>query len=737
MKKICKVSLFILGIFLIAFLGIIFSYFLMTFNYNLNPKLLVSAEKQIEILDDNNEVYSTITNGSKFIEIDKLSNETINAFIAIEDKRFNKHNGIDYLGLLRATFKNLTTFSFKEGGSTISQQLIKNTHLTNEKTIKRKLIEIKLATKLEKKYSKKEILEKYLNTIYFGNNCYGIESASNFYFDKSASDLSIGESAMLAGLIKSPYNYSPKSNNEKSEERKSVVLKAMYEQKFINNDQYQTAKNKKEIISEKYETNIKDYNYLVNKEINEKISLNPYITEKIKVYTRLDKNLQTILEKNLNNDEILCDKTAVVFGKENNIIAYLSTCGELNRQVGSIIKPILVYAPAIEENLIYPCSIIKDEKININGYSPKNYNDKYYGNVSARFALSNSLNVPTVKIFNSLGIEKGLNYLNKLGIKTCEEDKNLSIALGSLYNGESITNITASYGIFNNDGYYYSPSVIKEIKSEDGKLLYKNSQTKNKIISSGTVSLVNEMLNNCVLEGTSKKLKYTNIDLCAKTGTVGNKSGNTDAYSVSYNNDYLVGIWYGNKNNDFLDNSVTGASFPTILSGKIWEKAYKNKPSPKLDFNKDTVLLKIDTEEYKEGNIYLAEYLTDNINVKKEIFKKDNHPLINAKENVIPNVKNFNLSINNNEINLKLCLTKYTNAIIFRENKNKKVEVYLAKEIENEFIDKNVKSDTEYSYYALPYVEINGEKKYGKEIFLGKIKSPKNNLGDFWLNDNL
>ena len=250
MKTVLKTILFIFALIIICLVGLIFYYNVSTSNIKLDESKLINLERTVTYYDSSGKVFAEEVNGKTISEIDKIPEHTLNAFVSIEDKRFYKHNGIDYKGLFRATLNNVKSFSFKEGASTISQQLIKNTHLSSEKTLNRKFAEIKLARQLENKYSKKEILEKYLNTIYFGDNCYGISCASMHYFAKTPAQLDINESAMLAGIIKAPSNYSPFVDYERCIKRKNVVLNEMFEQGYINEQQFIENKNKELLLTD-------------------------------------------------------------------------------------------------------------------------------------------------------------------------------------------------------------------------------------------------------------------------------------------------------------------------------------------------------------------------------------------------------------------------------------------------------------------------------------------------------
>ena len=243
MRKFLKISLIIFLSIFIIFAVLISAYFIITKDAKLDSNKLIGAGQNITIFDgDGNEITSASPGAQKkSVSIENLNSDTINAFIASEDRTFFKHRGLNYKRMIKALFKNISAGSFKEGASTISQQLIKNTHLSSDKTIKRKLNEIRLTKQLEKKYSKNDILEMYLNTIYFGHSCYGLQSAAQFYFDKKAEELNLNESAVIVGLLTSPNNYSPFKNPEKCLNRRNTVLKNMFDCGYITETEYADA----------------------------------------------------------------------------------------------------------------------------------------------------------------------------------------------------------------------------------------------------------------------------------------------------------------------------------------------------------------------------------------------------------------------------------------------------------------------------------------------------------------
>ena len=738
MKKALKIFLLILfGVFLL------FSIIILSINYSvkdikLNHTKLINLERTVSFLDTNGTVFSNESNGVTVTELENIPTHTQKAFISIEDKRFYSHNGIDYRALMRAIINNLRSFSLKEGASTISQQLIKNTHLSNEKTFKRKLQEIKLTKELEKIYNKDEILEKYLNTIYFGDNCYGITSAARHYFDKLPCELNVNESAVLAGIIKAPSNYSPLVNEQKCNERKNVVLKEMYLQGYINQNDYE--KYKALPIEIKSSSSVKEYNYtyLVRNELNNIINNSPYENSNLTIETTFDSGIQNIIEKNiLNYSDVNCNKSVVLMDKHGKIVAYYSTCGNVNRQLGSIIKPIAVYAPAIQNDIVTSYTILEDKKTDFNGYSPSNYNDKYYGNISVKNSLACSSNVCAAKLLNYVGVKNAAKYIKMTDVKVCNDDLSLSLALGATKYGSPLTDITAAYNVFINEGNYYSPTCINQINKNLGQTLYKNTNKTVKIFDFDTVSIMNDMLKNVVENGTAKKLSFSGLNLYAKTGTVGTKNGNSDAYIISYNNDYILGVWFG-ENGTLMNNSITGGTLPSTLANDIWKEIYKDKTPPlEIENSADIIETYIDKISYEQDNeIFIADNITPERYKIKAIFKKSSIPKNISKRFSCPEIQKPQLTIKNNEIFIKLCLTEYCDALIYRIENGQKKLVYDTKNNLSEFVVSGLKYSSTYQYIVIPYVENNGNINYGKEIKLEKIKTPNGSFGDGWWCDD-
>jgi len=372
MKWLKKLLLLFTTGFLTCILGFGIYYVAVTHSVKLNPDKLLMPETQVLAYDKNGKLLPCAGSFEHrvTVNIDELPSYLPAAFINTEDKRFYKHNGFDLVGICRATLKNAKSRSFQEGASTISQQLIKNTHLTLDKTINRKLKEFKLTKQLENQYSKREILETYLNTIYFGHSCYGIENAASFYFNKSARELDVAESALLAGLVKAPNHYSPFKNPEKAYARRKVVLQLMKEQGSIDECTYKNAIDAPLPITFSKNSN-KSYLHFALQEMDEILENRDVLPHgKIEIYTHYSPSIQDSL--NERSTAFDSDKTFIIVNNETHgIEGYYSTVSNIKRSPGSLIKPLLVYAPAFEEGLLltgqYTChemiGILKQEEI--------------------------------------------------------------------------------------------------------------------------------------------------------------------------------------------------------------------------------------------------------------------------------------------------------------------------------------------------------------------------------------
>jgi len=688
----------------------------------LDENKLINPNQNVLIYDDEgNEVVNASLSGKhKSVSVNSLSPDTVNAFIASEDRTFYKHRGLNYKRMLKALYINAVSRSFKEGASTISQQLIKNTHLSHDKTLKRKLKEIRLTKQLERRYSKNEILEMYLNTIYFGHNCYGLESAAEFYFDKKADDLTLTESATIVGLLTSPNNYSPFKNPEKCLSRRNTVLKSMLTCKFIDESTYNEAiATPLNAVPSTAEGKNSDYISGTFDEL-EDIELNYYaLNGGCKIYTYLDGELQNFIE----NLEYDYDNSVIVTALNGGVCAYKSTINGARRQPGSTIKPILVYAPAIEEKQVSPFTKILDEKINFNGYSPENYDKKYHGYVSVTESLKNSYNVPAVKTLNSLTLKTAEKYLTRMNLALDDDEKNLSIALGGMKYGLSLKDLADRYSIFPAGGSYAPSHFIKKIIDENGKTIYENETAGNRVFSQGTCALMNDILIETSKSGTAKKLSNIPYDIATKTGTCGNEQGNTDAYALSYTSEHCIGVWIGDKNNE--RRNITGGNDCCGYIKKIIEKLYRSCTPKNLDVTSGTSPVNIDAEEYYSNNkAVIADPLSPKLNVLTVKVLKNNEPKEVSRKFSSPSIATPAISVKNSAVNIELCHTKYYAYLIKRQNSGKTVTIYDGdwKKIITDEPEEGL-----YVYTVTPYF-LNGDKKiYGQEITLPAVNLVKEN----------
>lgn len=717
MTKFLKVLTIILLSIFTVIIALFAAYFIITKDARLDENKLIGAGQKVIVCDgEGNEITdASITTQKTSVSLKNLNDHTINAFIASEDRTFFKHNGLNYKRMLKALFKNITSASFKEGASTISQQLIKNTHLSNDKTIRRKLNEIRLTKQLEKRYEKDEILEMYLNTIYFGHNCYGLQSAAQFYFDKKAENLSLNESATIVGLLTSPNNYSPFKNPEKCLKRRNTVLKAMLECKYIDESTYnKTLQEPVNAVKTTKETGYANYLSAVFDEL-EDTKVDYYtLTDGCTIKTYLDAPTQKFIE----NIDYSCDNAVIVTDNASGgVKAYKSTINGAKRQPGSTIKPLFVYAPAINEKLLGPHTKILDEKIDYNGYSPENFDKKYHGYVSVSDSIKYSYNVPAVKTLNSLTIKTCEKYLSAMDLQLENEEKNLSLALGGMKHGLSIQELVDKYSIFPNRGFYRPSRFIKEITDKNGKVLYKNEFALNNVFSEGTCSLINDILIQTTKNGTAKKLKNFGFDLASKTGTCGNSAGNTDAYTVSYTSDSCFAVWLGNRDNSRTQ--ITGGTDACKVMKCILESYYSEKIPEKLDTTGGTVEITIDREEYSANNkIIIADPVCPKLNAMNIRVLKGNEPKQKSDKFSNPSITTPKILVKNGTVNIELCHAKYYSFLVNRTNSGKKELIYDGK-WQKTIVDTPKNGD--YVYSVTPYYSDGKNKYMGKEIVLSAI----------------
>lgn len=523
-------------------------------------------------------------NKSEWYSFYDLPQDLIDAFVAIEDKRFYEHNGIDVGRTLKAAFNYAFKFNSSGfGGSTITQQLVKNLTGDDSVTAARKFEEIFRAINLESRLSKNEILEIYLNVVYLSENCYGVGSAASAYFGKEINDLTLAECASLAAIVKSPAKYDPYKNPENNLARRNVVLKEMYSQGYINEEEYNNAINEEQNINENIDNETKSGIFswytetLINdiaNDLSEKYDLNlssakmMILKGGLNIYSVIDPKIQQIATEVYENykeyipgqlgeypesacviiDPYTSDLLAIVGGtgkKSANMI--LNRATDTKRAPGSVIKPLSVYGPSLEEGVINYATVFDDTPINIGNDSvwPKNSPDRYRGLMPVSYALAHSVNTVAVKLLNKLSVDKSFDYLtNKFNLEIDKiNDKSPSpLALGQLTNGESLLNITNAYSAFANGGNLSSVKTYLYVTDSDGNVILSRDDKSEKILSKETADIMTLMLKGVVTDGTAKSININNIAVAGKTGTSGNSY---DKWFVGYTPEYLCGVWMG------------------------------------------------------------------------------------------------------------------------------------------------------------------------------------------------
>ncbi len=550
-------------------------------------------------------------NKNEGVPIKEVPDTLENAIIAIEDHRFYQHNGVDLIGMSRALVRDLKAGGMVEGGSTITQQLTKNTILTSEKTLKRKMQEVFLAIAVEREYTKQEILQMYVNQIYFGNGAYGIKQAASKYFAKEVRDLTLSESALLAGLIKAPSALNPYDHLEKAIERRDIVLAQMEEQGYITNQQYEKAKNEKVILNDKGGDPFRGkFPYYVDQVLDEAIkqygfTQDELLTEGYQIFTELEPAMQTAMENTYQNEAlfpkgsdrlvqsggVLVDpKTggvrAIVGGRGEHTFRGYSRASQLQAQPGSSFKPLAVYTPALEEGWKIT-DLVKDEPLQFGTYQPSNYDHQYAGEVPMYEAVKESKNVSAVWLLNELGIEKGIDSVKRFGIPLEKEDHNLSMALGGLHKGVSPLQMAEAFSVFPNNGVKMKAHVIKKIVDANGLVVAEWKAQKERVTTKTVTDNMTTMLLGVVEEGTGKAAQIPGRETAGKTGStqvpITGINGLKDQWFVGYTPQLVGAIWVGYDKTD-ADHYITPTSGTgsAVIFREVMKEALKNSPNQKF-----------------------------------------------------------------------------------------------------------------------------------------------------------
>ncbi|HZL62425.1 MAG TPA: PBP1A family penicillin-binding protein [Pseudolabrys sp.] len=540
----------------------------------------------IQIVDlDGRPLATRGDSGGAVLPLKELPSYVPQAFIAIEDRRFYEHYGVDPWGIARALIANILHRGVSQGGSTITQQLAKNLFLTQERTVHRKLQEMLLALWLERKFSKTQILELYLNRVYFGSGAYGIEQASQRYFGKSARQISLPDAALLAGLVKSPSRLAPTRNFDGAEQRAQTVLAAMAELHFINNTSAQVAlAHPPHVVAQAGGGSINYVADWIMDAINDVLG---HVDDDIVVRTSIDSGLQTGAEKALTEELAQKgDKSGVsqgalvamtpdgavraMVGGRNYGESQFNRAVAAKRQPGSAFKA-FVYLTALEHGLT-PDSVREDKPINLKGWQPENYKHEYFGSVTLTKALALSLNTVSVRLTMEFSPAAVIRTAYRLGIAS-KLEPNASIALGT--SEVSPLELVSAYATFANGGLAVVPHVIERIAASNGKVLYvRNEQPLGRIIEARYVAMMNEMMAQTLIIGTAHKAALPGWPAAGKTGT---SQDFRDAWFIGYTGHLVTGVWLGNDDGT-PTKKVTGGGLPVDIWSRFMRGAHQGVP---------------------------------------------------------------------------------------------------------------------------------------------------------------
>lgn len=563
----------------------------------------------------------------RYLTSEEIPQTVKDAFVSVEDKRFYKHNGVDFFALTRAVTKLINKDAITQGGSTITQQLARNVFLTHEVSWQRKVKEMFIAWELEKMYSKDQILEFYVNNIFYANNCYGIEAASRKYFGKSTSECSISEVAFLCAIPNSPSRFDPLDHKENTLERRDVILEAMYDNDKISKEEYETAL--AEVItvdsySKTYEqswarsyaihcvveemmradgfkfqydfaqvTDREDYEELYDAtfaEYREKLFLSGY-----QIYTSIDPSQQNALQnaidvkleeyntKNTNGSYALqCAATcidnetglvtAIVGGRSQEDVSYDYNRAYLSsRPPGSAIKPLVVYTPLLERGYTAN-STVEDKKY---PEGPKNANNSYAGSISLRTAVEKSINTVAWSKFNELGAETAMQYLLEMEFTDImPQDYTGSSALGGFTRGASTLEMSGAYAALANGGVYRSPSCIVRVEDSYGNVVYEHQSEEKQVYEKSAADAMTDILKGVMTNGTAKGQGLSNMPSAGKTGTT---NENKDGWFAGYTPYYTTSIWVGYDSPRWLK-GLTGSAYPAEIWHNFMEEIHAGLP---------------------------------------------------------------------------------------------------------------------------------------------------------------
>ena len=588
-----KKKLLVLGMPLLAFLILVplVTYVLLWRDISDPERLMNRNNTGIELLDSNGKVFysSGTSKPLKRLQLSEMSTSVKDAVISSEDKDFYKHSGVSLKGLVAALYAN---FSRRDatayGGSTITQQLVKNTLLTSNKNFLRKYQEVVMAVAVDRQYSKDQILDMYLNSVYFGEGAFGIDEAAHTYFNTSAHDLTLAQSTMLIGLLPAPSAYSPISGDAaKAKKQQERVLRRLVEDGKITEAQKAAALSEPlsyAAVKSDEPTKAPHFVEMVVAELEKKYGDEAVKRSGYRVKTTLNLAWQETAEENVKNQTAINARSGgrnaalvAIDPKNGEVRALVGSAdysnevwGKFNvainpRQPGSSFKPIY-FAEALNKRLITPGEIIRDEATDFGGYTPHNFDYRYRGDISVRNALSQSLNIPAVKVMEKLGVSEAVDTAQRMGITTVSHDKDygLSLALGAAE--ATPLAMTSAYAAFANGGRQYQPTTIQEIDNKYGETIYRHNPTATRVQSEQASYLISNMLSDNTARAPTfgSSLTISGRAVAVKTGSTDN---NHDAWTIGYTPQIAVGVWVGNNENQAM------SSGGSAMAGPIWRKS--------------------------------------------------------------------------------------------------------------------------------------------------------------------
>ena len=553
-----------------------------------------------QIYDADGELITTVhsTENRLPVKLADIPKNLQNAFIATEDNRFYSHHGIDPIGIMRALWVNLAHDGVAEGGSTITQQLARNAFLTQDRTFKRKVMEALLALRIEQKYTKQEILEMYMNQIYFGQGAYGVQTASHVYFGKDVQDLSLAQMAVLAGLPQSPNYYSPFNNLQAAKARQAVVLGQMVKYDYLSPAQAEEAKQADLQLAEKPETTSEHgglgyfIDYVIN-EVSERYGADAIYKEGMKIYTTIDRKAQSAAEKAMQNlPDYYTDENGLhqpqgalisINPHNGHIVAMVGGRGTDSfnratmavRQPGSSFKP-FVYLAALKHG-DNPGTVYVDKPSEFHGWKPQNYSRKHSGAMTMRNAVAHSNNVVAVLAADKVGMSNVLDLAEKMGITTLDKkgDDNLAVALGGLTKGVTPIDMAVAYGVLANNGVKVKPVAITKIIDRNGNIVEEGSVEETRVVEPKYAYMMTNMLESVIKFGTGGNA-YFGRPVAGKTGTTDEEK---DAWFAGYTPDLVTVVWMGDDSGSETLHGTTGGQTPAIIWRQYMQAALADTPA--------------------------------------------------------------------------------------------------------------------------------------------------------------